>query len=121
MAHHYPVQDKECCQTETIYVFETILSPVGCLSLPQGYVHVYDHNIQTFSLKPFGRGTSLGRGMKICINGQGHMTKMAAIMADKLDSPMFEQYGHAQTMHHHLRTWARSQVAFPQKKSRRSS
>ena len=44
-------------------------SPGGCLPLLQGYIHVYDHNIQTSSsLKPLGqikaklRGASLGRG-----------------------------------------------------------
>ena len=42
----------------------------GCLPLPRGYIHVYDHNIQTSSsLKPLGQnqsqtscGASLGRG-----------------------------------------------------------
>ena len=26
----------------------------GCLPLPRGYIHVYDHNIETSSLKPLG-------------------------------------------------------------------
>ena len=35
---------------------KNILTPVGCLSLPRGYIHVYDHNIQTSSsLKPLGQ------------------------------------------------------------------
>ena len=42
---------------QKIYVYENILGPQGCLPLPWGYihVHVYDHNIQTSSLKPFGQ------------------------------------------------------------------
>ena len=33
-----------------------ILGPEGCLPLPLGYIHVYDHNIQTSSsLKPLGQ------------------------------------------------------------------
>ena len=32
---------------------ENNLTPGGCLPLPWGYIHVYDHNIQTStSLKP---------------------------------------------------------------------
>ena len=39
-----------------IYVYENILGPVGCLPLPRGCIHVYDHNIQTSSsLKPLGQ------------------------------------------------------------------
>ena len=38
-----------------IYVDENILGPEGCLPLPRGYIHVYDHNIQTSSLKPLGQ------------------------------------------------------------------
>ena len=36
------------------YMFmEKNLTPGGCLPLPWGYIHVYDHNIQTStSLKP---------------------------------------------------------------------
>ena len=29
------------------YVYETILTTGGYLPLPWGYIHVYDHNIQT--------------------------------------------------------------------------
>ena len=55
---------------------------VGCLPLPQGYIHVYDHNIQTSSsLKPLGQlkpnfhvEHPLEGGMKVYINCQGHMT-----------------------------------------------
>ena len=63
------------------------LSPGGCLSLPWGYIHVYDHNVQTSSpLKPLGQSKPnfmwriIKKGaMNVCINGQGHMTKMAAM------------------------------------------
>ena len=49
---------------------EKKLTPGGCLPLPWGYIHVYDHNIQTStSLKPlcqlkpnFMCAASLGRG-----------------------------------------------------------
>ena len=43
------------------------MSSGGCVPLPLGYIHVYDHNIQT-SLKPLGQskpnlcGASLGKG-----------------------------------------------------------
>ena len=40
---------------QKIYVYENILGPGGCLPLPRGYIHVYDHNIQTSSLKPLGQ------------------------------------------------------------------
>ena len=69
------------------YVYENILSTGGCLPLPWGYIHVYDHNIQTSSsLKRLGQSEpnfmwSILRkwGMKVYINGQGHMTRMAAM------------------------------------------
>ena len=32
---------------QKIYVYEKILTPGGCLPLPWGYIHVYDHSIQT--------------------------------------------------------------------------
>ena len=44
---------------------------------PGGYMHVYDQNIQTSSsLKPLDQSNS---NIKVvgCINGPGHMTKMA--------------------------------------------
>ena len=32
------------------------MMPGGCLPLPKGYIHVYDHYFQTsFSLKPLGQ------------------------------------------------------------------
>ena len=31
------------------------LTQGGCQPLPRGYIHVYDHNIQTSSLKPLGK------------------------------------------------------------------
>ena len=41
---------------QNIYVYENNLSKDGCLPLPRGYIHVYDHNIQTSSpLKPLGQ------------------------------------------------------------------
>ena len=63
------------------------MTPMGCLPLPRGYIHVYDHYYQTssplktawsikakFYVEPPWEG-----GTKVCINGPGHMTKMAAI------------------------------------------
>ena len=36
--------------------YENILGPGGCLPLPRGYIHVYDHDIQaSSSLKPLGQ------------------------------------------------------------------
>ena len=68
------------------YVYENILSPGGCLPLPRGYIHVYDHIIQTSSLKRLGQSepnfmwSILRKGNEnLFINGQGHMTKMAAM------------------------------------------
>ena len=51
------------------------------------YIHVYDHNDQTSSsLKPLGQlkpnfiwSIVRKRGMKVCIKGQSHITKMAAM------------------------------------------
>ena len=44
---------------------DNILGPGDCLPLPRGYIHVYDHNIETSSLanqlQTFCRA-SLGRG-----------------------------------------------------------
>ena len=58
----------------------------ACLPPPLGYMHIYDHNIQTSSLKPLGQSKpnfmwSIVRkgGVKVNINGQGHMTKMATM------------------------------------------
>ena len=34
---------------------KTVFTPGGCLPQPRGYIHVYDHNIQTSSLKPLGQ------------------------------------------------------------------
>ena len=47
-----------------IHVYEKNFVPRDCLPLPWGYDHVYDHNIQTSSLKPLGQSNpaSLGRG-----------------------------------------------------------
>ena len=58
-----------------------ILTPGGCLPMPWGYIHVYDHNTQTsYSLKAklYVEHHKVG-GMKHCIEGQGHMTKIAAM------------------------------------------
>ena len=49
---------------------------------PEGYIHVYDHNIQTSSsLKPLGQSKSnfMWSVVIVYINGSGHLTKMAAI------------------------------------------
>ena len=57
--------------------------------LPRGYIHVYDHIIQTSSsLKLLGQSKpnfmwSILRKGKVCINGQGHMTKMAAMAINR--------------------------------------
>ena len=46
---------------------------------------VYDHNIPTSSLKPLGQSkpnikwSIVRRGVKVNINGPGHMTKMATM------------------------------------------
>ena len=38
------------------FMFMEKMSSGGCLSLARGYIHVYDHDIQTsFSLKPLGQ------------------------------------------------------------------
>ena len=37
------------------FMFMEKISSGGCLSPPLGYIHVYDHNIQTSSLKPLGQ------------------------------------------------------------------
>ena len=64
-----------------------ILNPGGCLPLLWGYIHVYDHNIQTSTslkllsqLKPNFMWSIVRKGgMKTNIKGQGHMTKMATM------------------------------------------
>ena len=39
-----------------MHVYENILGSEDCLSVSQGYIHVYDHNIQTSSpLKLLGQ------------------------------------------------------------------
>ena len=54
------------------------------MPLPRGYINVYDHYFLTSSLKPHGQsmpffvGPPFEGGIKVYINGQGHMTKMAA-------------------------------------------
>ena len=38
------------------FMFMKKMTPGGCLPLPLGYIHEYDHNIQTStSLKPLGQ------------------------------------------------------------------
>ena len=37
------------------FMFIKIMSSGGCLSLALGYIHVYDHDIQTSSLKLLGQ------------------------------------------------------------------
>ena len=72
---------------ERFMFMKIILTPGGCLPLPRGYIHVYDHNILTYSFsetalpikaKLYVEHHQVG-GMKLCIQGQGHMTKMATI------------------------------------------
>ena len=59
------------------------MSPGGSLPLPWGYIHAYDHNIQTSSRKPLSQSKpnfmwSIVRGMNVN-NGPGRVTKMAAM------------------------------------------
>ena len=42
-------------QMDRRYMFMEKMSSGGCL--PLGYKHVYDHNIQTSSLKPLGKSS----------------------------------------------------------------
>ena len=44
-------------QMDRKFMFMKIFwGPGGCLPLPRGYIHAYDHNIQTSSsLKPLGQ------------------------------------------------------------------
>ena len=56
-----------------------------CLSLPQGFIHVYDHYFQTSSsLKPLGQSmpnsmwSLLGKGNE-SLNSQGHVINMTAM------------------------------------------
>ena len=60
------------------------MTPGGCLSLPHGYIHVYDHHFQRyFSLKPLGQFIAPnfhGKGGKnVYINSPVNMTKMASM------------------------------------------
>ena len=53
----YDLRVKTCSKWadgQSIYVYKEILSSEGCLPLPRGYIHVYNHNIQT-SLKLLGQ------------------------------------------------------------------
>ena len=58
----------------------------GCLSLPWGLIHVYDHYFQTSFLKlgqsksKFCVESAWEVGKKVNINGIGHMTKMATML-----------------------------------------
>ena len=57
------------------------MGPGGCLPLPRSYIHVYDQSIETawpIKAKLYVEHP-LAEGLKVCINGQGHMTKMAAM------------------------------------------
>ena len=66
---------------EYVYVYEIILTPGGC------QLYVYDHYFLTLSsLKPLcqSKPNCMCRlleeeGMKVSINGPGHLTKMAAM------------------------------------------
>ena len=62
----------------------------GCLPRQRGYIHVYFHNNETSSpLKPHGQSNpnfilnTWEGGKKVYINGQGHMTKMAAMAINR--------------------------------------
>ena len=78
----------EYANEQQIDVYEQTLSSGGCLPLSRGCIHVYDQTIQTSSLKTLGAnqsqalcGASLGRQNQSLqnINGQYHMTQMAAM------------------------------------------
>ena len=76
-------------QTDRRFMFMKIILPQGgCLPLPQGYIHVYDqifkHLLSGNRLaksKPnfYVEQNYEGGLLKVFINGQGHMTKMAAM------------------------------------------
>ena len=71
-------------QMDKRFVHENILAPGGCLPLPWGYIHVYDKTIQTSGNGLANQsqtlcGGKLGRGMKFCINSEGHITKMGTM------------------------------------------
>ena len=53
-------------------VYENKLCPWGCLLLPRGYIHVYDHNIQTSSsLKPLVMANQ-SRALRRALLGRGN-------------------------------------------------
>ena len=60
-----------------------IWTPGVGVPMPQGIIHVYDHNIQrSSSLKPLGQSKSkhlYDQGTNVIINKPGHMTKMAVM------------------------------------------
>ena len=64
-------------------LLKKVWAPEGCLHLPQGYIHVYDHYLQiSFSLKRLSQSKpnfmwGLWKWGQIYKNGFGHMTKMA--------------------------------------------
>ena len=69
-----------------IYDSENKCTPGAGLSPPRGHMHVYYHNIQRSSLIPLGQSKPnfvwsilWEGGTKVIMNGQGHMTKMAAM------------------------------------------
>ena len=73
-------------QMDTRFMFMKLFVPRWLSAPARGYLHVYDHDIQTSSLKPLCQSDPnfMWRivrkvGMKVCVNGQGHMTKMAAM------------------------------------------
>ena len=82
------------------------ITPGRCLSLPRGYIHVYDNYFQkSFSLKPLGQSrpnfmwSLLGkRDPKVCKNGLGHMTKLAAM-------PIYGKNLRQNTKSYNFETW----------------
>ena len=44
----------EYANRQMINVYEKKTVPGGCLPLPGGCIHIYDHNIQIYCLKPLG-------------------------------------------------------------------
>ena len=100
-------------QIEDLHFRRNKMALECCLSLPMGYIQVYDDYFQiSFSLKPFGQSKpnfmwSLHgqREHKLCKNGHDHMTKMATmpiygktfkIYFSRTESPMILKFD----MHH---------------------
>ena len=71
------------CKMDKRFMVVEKMSSGGYLPLSRSYIHVYDHNIQTSSLKANQSqtlsGALLGKGSENSYNGPGHITKMAVM------------------------------------------